>query len=80
MEAIAIRLEAITSNKKAFGWPSLLIRSKESVQDGGGKCWKEGTTNAQMVLSRGGNNSFLLLLVRHLLLEAMHLLLVASCY
>ena len=26
------------------------------------------------------SNSFLLLLVRHLLLEAMHLLLVASCY
>eukprot|EP00913_Durusdinium_trenchii_P005508 g5132.t1 len=33
----------------SFGAKECHARSKESVQDGGGKCWKEGTTNAQMI-------------------------------
>ena len=35
---------------------------------------------APFVAMPGAPSSFLLLLVRHLLLEAMHLFLVASCY
>ena len=41
--------------------------------------WKVGGVGDRW--AKGGvSNSFLLLLVRHLLLEAMHLFLVASCY
>ena len=39
-----------------------------------------GAKEMHQVAMPGAPSSFLLLLVRHLLLEAMHLLLVASCY
>ena len=42
--------------------------------------WDEATSFLLLVIMPFVPSSFLLLLVRHLLLEAMHLFLLASCY
>ena len=76
-----------------FGWPQAhFIRAKHekeedvavaSVDSGRASGRASGVLPVDHVscgLGRIVSTSFLLLLVRHLLLEAMHLFLVASCY
>ena len=56
------------------------LRSQLRESPGRGlRCVDPSELGSPIILIKLNSNSFLLLLVRHLLLEAMHLLLVASC-
>ena len=96
LQAMALNLKAMASNPKAPALHlHLLCRFSLSSVSGSPRFARGHAAHAlallalafrshlcfgALALSPGAPSSFLLLLVRHLLLEAMHLFLVASCY